>query len=57
MKSSKMNHPHSDIYRHYRKPYPNAADPAYFVDKLIDGIVSIITGLGFVAFFFFLFTM
>ena len=57
MKSSKMNHRHSDIYRHYHKPYPNAADPGYFVDKLIDGIVSVITGLGCVTFFLFLFTM
>ena len=23
------------IYRHYRRPYPNAADPSYFIDKLV----------------------
>lgn len=45
------------IYRHYRRPYPNAVDPAYFTDKLIDGILSIVASMGTVTFFFFLLTM
>ncbi len=45
------------IYRHYRRPCPNAADPSYFIDKLVDGILAIATGMGTVTFFFFLFTM
>lgn len=53
MKSNKKNN-RNNIYRHYRRPYPNAADPSYFVDKLVDGIVSVITGLGCICFFFFL---
>ena len=24
------------VYRHYRRPYPNAAEPRYFLDKLVD---------------------
>lgn len=57
MKSSKKKMNHANIYRHYRRPYPNAADPNYFIDKLVDGIVSVITGLGCITFFFYLVTM
>ena len=45
------------IYRHYRRPYPNAADPSYFIDKLVDGILSVATCLGSITIFFFLATM
>ena len=45
------------IYRHYQRPYPNAADPGYFLDRLVDGILSVVSGLGTIAFFFFLVTM
>lgn len=45
------------IYRHYRRPYPNAADPSYFIDKLVDGILALVTSLGSITFFFFLVTM
>ena len=45
------------IYRHYRRPCPNAADPGYFLDRLVDGILSVVSGLGTIAFFFFLVTM
>lgn len=45
------------IYRHYRRPYPNAADPEYFIDKLVDGILAVVTSMGTVTFFFFLLTM
>ncbi len=45
------------IYRHYQRPYPNAADPSYFIDKLVDGILSIATCMGSITIFFFLVTM
>ena len=45
------------IYRHYRRPYPNAADPSYFIDKLVDGMLAVVTGLGSITFFFFLVTL
>lgn len=45
------------IYRHYRRPYPNAADPGYFTDRLVDGILSVVTGLGAITFFCLLVTM
>ena len=45
------------IYRHYRRPYPNAADPSYFIDKLVDGLLSVATCLGSITIFFFLATM
>jgi len=45
------------VYRHYRRPYPNAADPSYFANKLVDGILSVVSGMGVITFFFFLVTM
>lgn len=45
------------IYRHYRRPYPNAADPGYFIDRLVDGILAAVTCMGSITFFFFLVTM
>ena len=45
------------IYRHYRRPYPNAAEPGYFLDKLVDGMLALVTGMGSVTFFFFLVTL
>lgn len=45
------------VYRHYRRPYPNAAEPSYFLDKLVDGILSVVSSLGVITFFFFLVTM
>lgn len=52
--SSKKN---LSIYRHYRRPYPNAADPTYFIDKLVDGMLALVTGMGSITFFLFLVTM
>ena len=49
--------PNLYIYRHYRRPYPNAADPSYFIDKLVDGLLSLATCLGSITIFFFLATM
>ena len=45
------------IYRHYRRPYPNAADPTYFLDKLVDGLLGFATCMGSITIFFFLATM
>lgn len=45
------------IYRHYRRPYPNAADPNYFIDKLVDGMLALVTGMGSITFFLFLVTL
>lgn len=45
------------IYRHYRRPYPNAAEPGYFLDKLIDGMLAVVSGMGSVTFFLFLVTL
>lgn len=45
------------VYRHYQLPYPNAAEPGYFVDKLVDGILAVVTGMGSITFFLFLITM
>ena len=45
------------IYRHYRRPYPNAAEPGYFLDKLVDGMLALVTGMGSITFFLFLLTI
>lgn len=45
------------IYRHYRRPYPNAAEPGYFLDKLVDGMLALVSGMGSITFFLFLVTM
>ena len=47
----------SSAYIHYRKPYPNAAEPTYFLDKVIDGILALATVMGSITIFFFLATM
>lgn len=41
----------------YRRPYPNAADPRYFVKKIVDGLLSVVTALGALTILFFLITM
>ena len=53
----KKNHKNQKTYRCYRRPYPNAADPGYFLDKVVDGILSAVSSLGVITFFFFLVTM
>ena len=55
MKRTKQTNPY--IYRHYRRPYPNAADPAYFLNKLADGLLSFATCMGSITIFFYLATM
>lgn len=38
-------------------PYPNAAEPRYFIDKAIDAALAIATGMGTLTILFFLITM
>ena len=47
----------SSTYSHYVKPYPNAVEPRYFTDKLIDGMLTLATVMGSVTILFFLLTM
>jgi len=49
--------PISNAYHHYRRPYPNAADPQYFLNKVLDGILAFTTGMGCITIFLFLATM
>lgn len=49
--------PITSAYRHYRRPYPNAADPEYFLHKVLDGILAVTSGMGCLTIFFFLATM
>lgn len=55
MKNNKRNELY--IYRNYKKPYPNAAEPTYFIDKLVDGLLSVATCMGSITIFFFLVTL
>ena len=52
-----VNSSASSAYVHYRKPYPNAAEPSYFLDKVLNGILAMATVMGTVTIFFFLLTM
>lgn len=38
-------------------PYPNAAEPRYFLNKLIDGALALATGAGTFTILFFLMTL
>ena len=54
----KVNHKaRKNNLRIYRRPYPNAADPGYFKDKLMDVILSLVSTMGIITFFFFLATV
>lgn len=55
MNKRSRKHPHlSVVYPNYEPPYPNAADPQYFIDKLVDGALAVATGMGTLTIFFFL---
>ena len=41
----------------YRRPYPNAAEPSYYLDKAIDIMLAVATGMGTVTALFFLVTI
>lgn len=38
----------------YRRPYPNAADPNYLKNKIVDGVLSLVSTMGVITFFLFL---
>ena len=41
----------------YRRPYPNAAEPSYYVNKVIDVMLAVATGMGTITTLFFLVTI
>ena len=47
----------TSAYTYYQKPYPNAVEPTYFLDKLINGMLALATVMGSVTIFFFLLTI
>lgn len=58
MKTKRKKYRHlSIVYPHYQRPYPNAADPQYFIDKLVDGALAVATSMGTLTIIFFLITM
>lgn len=58
MKKSHTQFPHlSIVYPNYRRPYPNAAEPQYFLDRLVDGALAVATSMGTLTIIFFLITM
>ena len=54
--TKKRNH-YPTNYRQYARPYPNAADTQYYIDKLVDGALAVVTGMGAITIFLFLITM
>lgn len=57
MKATYKNRKHRKYCRVRRFAYPNAADKAYFEEKLLDGVTSVVTCLGILTILFFLITM
>ncbi len=58
MKRTSRKYPHlSIVYPHYQRPYPNAADPQYFIDRLVDGALAVATSMGTLTIVFFLITL
>lgn len=55
-KASKYSYSKVPVYT-YRRPYPNAADPGYFAEKVVDGILSAAAAMGTLTILFFLITM
>ena len=41
----------------YRRPYPNSADPNYIKNKVVDGVLSLVSTMGVITFFCFLATI
>ena len=56
MKKRETNHLNV-VYPNYQRPYPNAADPQYFTDKLVDMLLSAATVLGTLTIVIFLITL
>ena len=58
MKKRNTSYEHlSIVYPNYRRPYPNAADPQYFFDRLVDGMLSVATIMGTLTIVVFLMTL
>ena len=58
MKKTNNKYPHlSIVYPNYRRPYPNAAEPQYFLDRMVEGALAVATSMGTLTIIFFLITM
>lgn len=55
MNTVKRKHSHSPNSRRY--PYPNAADPAYFKERIKEGLTAMVGTMGTVTFFLYLATI
>ena len=49
--------PIQNAYRHYSPPYPNAAEPQYYLDRLVDAALAVATGMSCITILFFLVTI
>lgn len=56
-KTIRRKNAQNQLYIYYRRPYPNAADPQYFIDKLVDGALAVATSMGALTILLFLITM
>ncbi len=45
------------IYKPHRPAYPNAADPNYFAERVLNAVTAIVSGVGFISAMAFLVTM
>lgn len=52
-----MNAVHTTRTHMSAKPYPNAAEPKYFLDRLADGVLAVAVCIGIVSILFVLGTM
>lgn len=55
--AAKKHRTHNPNIRIYRRPYPNAAEPSYYVNKVIDIMLAVATGMGSVTALVFMATM
>ena len=56
-KTIRRKNAQNQLYIYNRRPYPNAADPQYFIDKLVDGALAVATSMGALTILLFLITM
>ncbi len=49
--------PMAGANHHYHPAYPNAAEPRYFLEKVVDILLAAATCMGCITIFFFLITM
>jgi len=58
MKKTVKKHARRNPHLHvYRRPYPNAAEPSYYLNKVVDIMLAVATGMGTVSAMLFLVTM